>query len=76
MKDRVTIGLAVALLIAMAAELVWHPHAPVFPWHHLPGFQGVIGVVSCIVVVLVSKALGKLFLQGPEPEGEERADGP
>lgn len=66
-KDRVTLILAVTLvaLVLVEAFLIPHYH-PVFPWHHVPGYSAVIGLVGCLVVVQLSKWLGKAFLQGPE----------
>ena len=39
--------------------------------HHPPGFNAAVGLVACLVVVLVSKALGKAFLQRPEGPDED-----
>jgi hypothetical protein len=35
-------------------------------WRGLPGFDFAFGVVGCVAIVLVSKALGRLGLQKPE----------
>jgi hypothetical protein len=70
-KDRVTIGLAVALLLFVAVEALWVPHYhPRFPWHHVPGYAAIIGLFSCIFVVLLSKQLGKWLLQRPERDDD------
>lgn len=67
MSDRVNLWLAGLLLGLVAAEALFAPHHhPVFPWHHWPGFQGLLGLVSCLVVVKLSKKLGKWLLQRPE----------
>lgn len=67
--DRVTLTLAGVLLLLVVIEAVVIPHYhPVFPWHAVPGYSAVIGLLGCIVVVQLSKWLGKLFLQGPEEE--------
>lgn len=72
----VTWLLAIALTAAVVAEASFAGHhAPVFPWHEWPGFSGALGLVSCVVVVLLSKALGRAFLQRPEA-GEPPEDGP
>jgi hypothetical protein len=68
--DRVTVGLGVALLIMVLLEAVAIPHYhPVFPWHFVPGYAAVIGLVGCIVVVQISKWLGRVFLQRPDSDG-------
>ncbi len=68
---------AVLALVAAGVsllDLAGHPHGETW-WHHLPGFDLAYGVIGCVVIVLGSKALGKLGLQRPEgslekPEGE------
>lgn len=68
-KDRVTLILAGALLLLVLAEALAIPHYhPVFPWHSVPGYAAAIGLLGCIVVVQLSKWLGKAFLQQPEEE--------
>ncbi len=39
-----------------------HPHA----WDKIPLFYAGYGFVSCVLIIVVSKALGKAFLQQPE----------
>jgi hypothetical protein len=39
-----------------------HPHA----WDKIPLFYAGFGFVSCILIIVVSKFLGKAFLQRPE----------
>lgn len=65
-RDRVSLTLAV-LLVALAIVEILVPHPkPRFPWHHVPGYAGIIGLVGCILVVQLSKALGSWILQRPE----------
>jgi hypothetical protein len=67
LKDRVAVALAAVLVLLVVIEAVLIPHyKPVFPWHFLPGYSAWIGVLGCVLVVQVSKALGKAFLQEPE----------
>lgn len=68
--DRVSVTMAIILLGLVAIEL-FIPHAsPRFPWHHVPGYAALIGLVGCIVVVQLSKALGSWLLQRPENPDE------
>lgn len=69
--NRVTaiLAAALALLIILEALFARHHH-PVFPWHYWPGFLAAVGVIACVVVVKVSKLLGKWGLQ----RGEEYDD--
>lgn len=37
-----------------------------FFWDEIPGFSAVYGFISCIVIIIVSKALGHYWLSRPE----------
>lgn len=70
-KDPVSLVLAAVLLVLVAIELLWVPHySPKFPWHHVPGYAAIIGLGACLLVVQLSKALGKWVLQRPEDPDE------
>ena len=63
----VTIVCLVASVISVLLEIVFvggHGHAPY--GIHTPGFHLAYGLGGCVVIVLVSKWLGKIFLQRPE----------
>ena len=65
--SKATIVLAGVLILLVVAEALFAPHHhPVFPWHHVPGFLAMVGLVSCIVVVKLSKVMGKWWLQRSE----------
>jgi hypothetical protein len=69
LSDPVTVGLASVLLVLVALEAWVFPHYhPVFPWHFVPGYAAVIGLVGCIVVVQISKWLGNVLLQRPDSD--------
>lgn len=64
--DRPALLLGGLLLALVTAEQLFVPHLPArFPWHHLPGYAGAIGLLACLFVVQVSKALGRRLLQRP-----------
>jgi hypothetical protein len=42
----------------------------------LPGVIPVFGLVGCVVIIVVSKRLGKLFIQRPDPSITRGADEP
>lgn len=67
MNTRITIILAVTVVLLVVAEALWAPHHhPVFPYHHIPGFLATIGLAASIVVTLLAKTLGKKLLQRKE----------
>ncbi len=58
--------LLAAIVTAVAAlDVLAHPHGETW-WHHLPGFDLIFGLVGCAIIVTVSKALGKAWLQHRE----------
>lgn len=60
-------GLTALLAVLVVVEAVFAPYEkPRFPWHRLPGYAGLIGLGACLVVVVASKALGRIMLQRPE----------
>lgn len=72
MKDRVTVGLVATLVLLVVIDVLFvKHHDPVFTWHYVPGYMALIGFISCVVVAVLSKSLGKWFLQEPE---EKRRD--
>jgi uncharacterized membrane protein len=68
-KDRVLVGLAVALavLVILEATVFGHEH-PRFPWHHVPGYAGLIGLIASLLIVQLSKTVGKKLLQRRETD--------
>jgi hypothetical protein len=55
-------GVTAALIVLEGAFLDAKP---------FPGFHAAVGFVSCVIVVGVSKALGRLGLQQPEDPRED-----
>jgi len=71
LRERATWVLAGLLLVFVVIEATIAPHyAPKFPWHHVPGYAALIGLGSCLLVVILSKALGKALLQRPERDDD------
>ncbi len=71
LRERATWIMAAVLLVLVVIEATIVPHyAPKFPWHHVPGYAALIGVGACLIVVILSKALGKAFLQRPERDDD------
>ncbi len=53
------------LLILVAIDFFIHKH-PHFSWEGIIGFYAVYGLISCALIIAVSKILGKLWLQKGE----------
>lgn len=58
--------LAVPVAGSLALQLFGPEHPHPKPWDGIPLFYGAFGFVGCVLIILVSKALGKAFLQKPE----------
>jgi len=62
-------GLAFLVIIFLLEILVvnvlhlGHPH---FRFEEFPGFGSLYGLISCVLIIVVSKLLGKLWLMRPE----------
>lgn len=67
MSRRVAALAGVALLATLSLARFGDPgeHAAV-GWRALPAFDFVYGLVGCVAIVLISKALGRIGLQKPE----------
>lgn len=37
-----------------------------FPWEDIPGFYALFGLIACILIIVMAKALGKLWLMKKE----------
>jgi len=55
-----------AVLIILVFADLFVPKHPNYAWEKLPGSYAVYGFLSCAVIIAVSKALGRLWLQKRE----------
>lgn len=55
-----------ALALAVFLDIFAHRHHPYFFWDNIRGFNAVYGFLSCVVIILVAKNLGHLFVQKRE----------
>ena len=65
---------AVVAIATIAAEIVAPYPDPRYWWHAMPGFDLAYGWIGCVVIVVLSKALGKRLIQRPESYAPEGAD--
>lgn len=49
----------IILVIVFISDFLAHRHHPYFIWDKIPGFSAVYGLISCILIVVVSKFIGK-----------------
>jgi len=68
--------LAVIVLVIMTllvvADFAIEPSYQRYPWDGLGGFGALYGFISCIVIIVVSKALGYAFLYRPDDYYDEK----
>lgn len=66
MKTIHWIALGLITLGALALQIFGPEHPYPKAWDKIPLFYGAFGFVGCVLIILVSKALGKALLQKPE----------
>lgn len=59
-------GLAAVALGEVAVPRLFHTDHPHFWLEDLPAWGSIYGLVSCVVIIVVSKLLGKLWLKRRE----------
>ena len=69
-------ALAVVALMIMAllvaADFATESSYSRYPWDGIGGFGALYGFISCILIIVVSKALGYAFLYRPDDYYDER----
>ena len=53
----------IALLVLIIIDIFVIGHDAHFWWHGFVGFDAIYGILGCLVTILFSKALGKLFIR-------------
>lgn len=67
MKKIHWIILAVITVISLVVELTMeHDPSHSHWWNSIPGFYIIFGFIGCVAIIVISKALGKLFIQKKE----------
>jgi hypothetical protein len=60
------VAIGVSILADVLVPLVSERDHPVFWWHYVPGFDFVLGLVGCLLIIKSSKFVAKHWLQRPE----------
>lgn len=56
----------VILALLVVIDFFLPRHHPHFFWDEIPGFSAVYGFISCILIIVISKALGRFWLARSE----------
>lgn len=56
----------VVLALTVAIDFFISRHHQVFFWDDIPGFSAAYGFISCVLIVVISKALGHYWLERSE----------
>lgn len=56
----------IALFLVFAADFFVHRHHATFIWDAIPGFGAVYGFVSCVLMIIVFKFVGHVWLMKKE----------
>jgi len=59
------ISIFVVIMAGILAQLFLHLH-PHFWWEKIPVFSAVYGFIGCVIIIVVSKAIGHQWLQKEE----------
>ncbi|MHC1635176.1 MAG: hypothetical protein ACXQTS_00940 [Candidatus Methanospirareceae archaeon] len=62
---------ALSILVDMLFHFLYHPRGE-FLWEKIPAFYALFGFIGCIILIVVSKALGHYWLQKEEDYYERR----
>jgi hypothetical protein len=60
------VSLGAIVIAEIAAPYVLHDDHIYFPFENLPAWGSVYGLISCLLIIIVSKWLGKMFLERDE----------
>lgn len=60
------VALAVIAIVEFALPHLLHAEEAEFWFEDLPAWESVYGLISCVVIIIGSKLLGKLWLMRPE----------
>lgn len=59
------VTLIILILLFLVDFFVPRTHAAFF-WDHIPGFNALYGLIGCVLLIIISKALGHHFLMRKE----------
>lgn len=59
-------ALVAIMAVLVVADVFIHRHHEYFLWDKVPGFNAVIGLVACVLIIYLTGALGRFWLQKGE----------
>ena len=60
------VGLAVIAVAEIVLPFLFHVHDPHLPVENTPAWGSIYGLASCVVIIVVSKLIGKAWLMRRE----------
>ena len=65
------ISFYLSIIITCALGFYFRPHNPHFIWQTIPVYDALMGFIGCVIIVIVSKAIGHNWLQKEEDYYDE-----
>lgn len=59
-------GFYITMALLAVGDIFVHRHHAVFFWDHIPAFMGAYGLVSTILIIVISKFIGHAWLMKKE----------
>ena len=63
---KIRIGFYITSALLAVGDLFVHRHHAVFIWDHIPAFMGAYGLLSTILIIVISKFIGHAWLMKKE----------
>lgn len=64
--NKVLVASGAVLVLSILIELLFVHHHVHYWWHAFVGFDIIYGFLGCVAIIVVSKFLGKAFIQKKE----------
>lgn len=63
---KIRMGFYILLVVLSVGDIFVHRHHAVFLWDHIPAFMGAYGLLSTILIIVISKFIGHAWLMKKE----------
>lgn len=65
-RGRLKVVSYISLALVFGVDFFIHRHHATFIWDNIPGFSAVFGFISCVLIIVVSKFIGHVWLMKKE----------